>query len=163
MKNITFLLNKKFMIVLFLLAAVFSFGPLQAAPAEKVPKMITLDSLKDKYGAVHFNHSEHVSLAGDCGKCHHQHGSNSSLPCKECHSLSPEQFRKSVINTFIACRNCHDAPDRSNPGMPGLKAAYHEKCFQCHRGMAGIGDDPKACAEMCHAKREQPISKRAGN
>ena len=161
MKNPCFPL-KKILAVLFLVAASALFRPLQAVPADKAPNVVALDSLKDKYGVVHFNHAEHVSLAGDCGKCHHQHGNNSSLPCKECHAISPEQFRKSLSNTFMACRNCHDAPDRSNPGMPGLKAAYHEKCFQCHRGMAGIGEDPKACAETCHEKRDQQTSNRAG-
>lgn len=136
-----------------LLAVCFLVIPsLQAAPA-KSPDVVTIDSLKDKYEAVRFDHAKHTSLAPDCGTCHHTHGTNSSLPCKECHDLSKEQFGNSVIKTFTACKKCHGSFDRSNPGMPGLKVAYHKKCFQCHRGMADIGTDPKACAGICHPKR----------
>lgn len=163
MKSTLSLPIKSALLITIVLLSGFLLGPLQAAQVAKNPKMIVLDSLKDKYGAVHFDHAKHTGLAGDCGTCHHQHGANSALPCKECHALSPEQFRKSVIKNFSACRDCHGTPDRSNPGMPGLQVAYHVKCFQCHRGMADIGTDPKACAEMCHAKAEKSTSSRTGN
>ena len=124
------------------------------------PGVVKLDSISDKYGAVRFDHAKHTALAGDCGMCHHQHGTNGALPCKDCHSLSPANFKNSAVHSFMACKNCHSAYDPSNPGMPGLKTAYHIQCFKCHRGMAGIGEDPKGCAGMCHAKREQKPNKR---
>jgi hypothetical protein len=55
----------------------------------------------------------------------------------------------------MPCKNCHGAFDRDNAGMPGLKEAYHRKCFSCHRGMAGIGTDPKGCARMCHVRQSE--------
>lgn len=112
-----------------------------------------LDSIADKYAGVKFDHEKHSKLAGNCGACHHQHGNSASLPCKECHSLTPENFRNSVNNMFMACKNCHSVTDPANPGMPGLKVAYHRTCMQCHRGMGNVGTDPKGCTEMCHAKK----------
>ena len=140
-------------------------SPAASAPSSvrKAPEVVTLGSLVDKYRAVVFDHAKHMSMAGDCGMCHHQHGTNSSLPCKECHALQPSAFKSSVKGSFIACRTCHGAYDPSNPRMPGLKVAYHRQCFQCHRGMNGVGVDPKGCASMCHAKREPKVGKKASN
>jgi hypothetical protein len=127
------------------------------------PQVVTLSTLTDKYKPVVFDHGKHMAMAGDCGMCHHQHGNNSSLPCKECHALQPSTFKSSAKGGFIACRNCHGAYDPSNPQMPGLKVAYHRQCFQCHRGMNGVGVDPKGCAAMCHAKREPKVGMKARN
>ncbi len=118
------------------------------------PGTVTLDSLASKYEPVLFNHEKHVAIAGDCGKCHHQHGNNASAPCHECHRIAASSFRGSVTGSFMACKNCHGVYDPASPGMPGLKTAYHRQCFQCHLGMADVGVDPKACAVMCHDKRE---------
>ena len=123
--------------------------------AGKNPGVVTLDSISDKYEAVSFDHEKHTSLAGNCGACHHEHGNSGSLPCKDCHAVTPDTFKKSVTNSFVACKNCHVDADRENPAIPGLKVAYHKTCFQCHRGMGNVGVDPKGCAEICHAKKEQ--------
>jgi predicted CXXCH cytochrome family protein len=105
------------------------------------------------YKPVLFNHGKHTSLAPDCGVCHHQHGNNASLSCRECHAMKASSFKNSVTNSFMACKTCHGAYDSSTPGMPGLKVAYHRTCFQCHRGMGEVGADPKGCTIMCHDKR----------
>jgi len=129
-------------------------SPLSAAPGSAAaPRIVKLGSLVDKYGPVLFNHEKHTAVAGDCGKCHHQHGNNASLSCHECHRLTASSFRGSVAGSFTACKNCHGAYDPASPRMPGLKVAYHRQCFQCHRGMADVGVDPKACAAVCHDTR----------
>lgn len=151
------------MIAVFFMLSCFLVVPLLYAAPSAGPGVIMLDSLKDRYDAVRFDHAKHTALAGNCGKCHHEHGDNSSLPCKDCHALTADQFRQSVTRSFVACRGCHGAFDRSNPKMPGLKAAYHNKCFQCHKGMGDVGSDPKGCAVMCHAKSERTISRGTGN
>lgn len=117
-----------------------------------------LDSISDKYEPVKFNHSKHISIAGNCGICHHQHGNSGTLPCRDCHSVSPSTFQNSVVNGFMSCKNCHGVFNPNMPGMPGLKVAYHRTCFQCHRGMGNVGIDPKGCTQMCHAKKEQRVS-----
>lgn len=126
----------------------------RALYAGKTPDIVKLDSLVNEYEPVVFNHATHTFIAGDCGKCHHQHGNSGALPCKDCHSVAPSNFKNSVVNNFMACKNCHGTYNPSVPRMPGLKVAYHQICFQCHRGMGNVGTDPKGCAMMCHAKKE---------
>lgn len=127
--------------------------------AGEAPTTTTLDSLSDKYEPVIFDHAKHESIAGDCGTCHHQHGNFGTLPCKECHALTPSVFRNSATGSFTACRSCHGPYDPSNPGMPGLKSAYHQQCFQCHRGMGDIGKSPTGCTNMCHGRKRPSTQK----
>jgi hypothetical protein len=129
---------------------IFYAMSLHAGMTGEAPTTATLDSLSNKYGPVMFDHAKHTGLAGNCGTCHHQHGNFSALPCKECHELDTALFRNSAVNKFMACKNCHGPYDPSNPGMPGLKTAYHQQCFQCHRGMGDVGINPKGCINMCH-------------
>jgi hypothetical protein len=104
---------------------------------------------------------KHISIAGDCGVCHHQHGKNAALPCGECHSVKASTFKATATGGFIACKNCHGAYDPATPQMPGLKVAYHRQCFECHRGMGEVGVNPKGCALMCHDKRDQKVGLKA--
>jgi hypothetical protein len=125
-----------------------------------MPGTRVLDSLKDAYAPVKFDHGKHTMIAGSCSACHHEHAMGEGLPCKQCHALTPETFKRSAVHSFMPCKNCHGAFDRDNASMPGLKTAYHRTCFTCHRGMGGIGMDPKGCTGICHAKRaEQANSK----
>ncbi len=129
------------------------------AAAAGGPGMRVLDSIKDAYSPVKFDHAKHTAIAASCAACHHEHKMGDGLPCKQCHKLSPETFRKSVTNSFMPCKNCHGTFDRDNAAMPGLKTAYHRQCFQCHRGMGNIGANPKGCTEICHARKADRISK----
>jgi hypothetical protein len=117
------------------------------------PGIRILNSIQKTYGPVTFDHRKHVSIAGSCGTCHHEHSMGEGLPCKQCHSVTPAVFKESVSHSFLSCKSCHGDFDRDNASMPGLRTAYHVQCFTCHRGMAGIGTDPKGCSELCHEKR----------
>ncbi len=128
-------------------------GLKMTADASNLPGMRTLGSISDQYTPVKFDHPKHVMIAGNCAACHHQHQDSKKLNCMDCHAISPETFKSSVKNSFLACSACHGAPDAGNPSVPGLKVAYHKQCFSCHRGMGNIGADPKGCTEICHAKR----------
>ena len=149
--------------ILFILVAggmVFLAVSLYAGSAAKPPDVITLDSLTDKYESVVFTHEKHAMVAGNCGTCHHEHGDYGKLPCKSCHALEANAFKNSVTHNFTACKSCHTAYAPENPKMPGLKVAYHDKCFQCHKDMGKVGKDPKGCTELCHAKRDVTPSKK---
>ena len=141
------------LMVCFCLAgtAFVSFG--SDMPGDRV-----LDSLKDAYSPVKFDHAKHTMIAGNCSTCHHEHGNSEALPCKQCHALTPATFKNSAVHGFMPCKNCHGAFDRDNAAMPGLKTAYHRRCFSCHRGMGNIGTDPKGCTEMCHTKRPDKVA-----
>jgi hypothetical protein len=151
-------MNKSFFVIFLIGVCLFIAAPVFAETPAKPPEAITLDSISDKFEPVIFTHERHASMASNCETCHHEHGNSGSLPCKDCHSISPSVFKDSVTRSFLACKNCHGTYSPSKPGMPGLKVAYHSKCFQCHRGMSDVGIDPKGCAELCHARKEVKIN-----
>ncbi len=115
-----------------------------------LPTKLTLGSLSKIYEPVPFNHSEHVSAAGNCADCHHQHGSVQVQACVECHRIDSSVFKKNVdAAKFKACGECHTPSGR--PGIVGLKTAYHKACFKCHKEDVGGGvKNLKGCTEMCH-------------
>jgi hypothetical protein len=143
-------------VISFCLIAAAQIGAAADAPGVRI-----LDSIRDAYTPVKFDHPKHVSIAGSCAACHHEHSMGDGLPCKQCHKISPETFKNSVTQSFMPCKNCHGAFDRDNAAMPGLKTAYHKQCFKCHRGMGNIGMDPKGCAELCHARKLDKVGKNA--
>ena len=148
-------------VLLGLILFVFPSAKAETGGSAAAPGIVTLDSLVKEYKPVRFDHEKHTAIAGDCGKCHHQHGNNSSLPCQECHAIKAQSFKSSVKGNFMACKNCHGAYDPATPAMPGLKTSYHRQCFQCHWGMGEVGASPKGCTVMCHDKRDQKTSAKA--
>lgn len=115
-----------------------------------LPKDVILGSLSNIYEPVLFNHSGHVSTAGGCVDCHHQHGTVEVQSCSECHRFDPSVFKKNVIAGRVkACGMCHLAAEQ--PGRVGLKTAYHKACFKCHKADVGSGvKNLTGCTEMCH-------------
>jgi hypothetical protein len=133
-------------------------GGLNASPvrAEGVskPGTIVLKYLVNQYGPVTFNHEMHVAIAGNCGTCHHQHDEKVKAGCTECHALNAGAFKPSAKKGFAACSSCHSDPMPDMPEMPGLKVAFHKKCFSCHVGMNDLGSSPEACTKTCLAKKK---------
>jgi hypothetical protein len=120
------------------------------------PGTVVLGSLEDKYEPVRFDHAMHTAyFAKSCGDCHHEHGGYESQPCKGCHDLGADDFKGTVVQSFMSCKSCHGEFNPSVPGMPGLKVAYHKQCFGCHRGMGNVGKSPSGCTEQCHAGKKQ--------
>lgn len=144
----------KKMVVSISICLMISMLAIYATGADNI---FILNSISDKYQAVRFNHTKHIDLAGNCGTCHHEHGDNSSLPCKNCHSINNTTFKNSIVNGFMACKNCHGTINPDNPSIPSLKVAYHRACFKCHRGMGEVGLDPKGCTVMCHAEKIKKV------
>jgi len=152
---------KKVILAISALAVLFGVSPSIGAGSGtggKMPQVIVLGSIAKTYEPVKFNHASHVSNAGACADCHHQHGNGQSLACGECHAIDASAFKKSVkLAKMRPCGECHSASyPVGDPGRPGLKVAYHRACFKCHRGDVGsVGQDPKGCGEMCHVPRAQ--------
>jgi hypothetical protein len=91
-------------------------------------------------GAVKFDHTAHVKVAGKCDVCHH--ASKPEKPLK-----SPQQ----------ACADCHTKPP-TPPVTTSLQAAFHNPtataglCIDCHKRQNASGKaTPVKCAE-CHQK-----------
>ncbi|WP_243370504.1 cytochrome c3 family protein [Geotalea sp. SG265] len=119
-----------------------------------LPDRIALDSLKNLYDSVQFNHAGHIRLLKDCAGCHHHTTGNlvEDANCVRCHQNSSE-------TKVVACRGCHAAQPFSaeaqrkkqaemklyHQDKPGLKGAYHLNCMGCHQKMGG----PTGCKD-CH-------------
>lgn len=133
-------------------------GPAAAGGVAKgrVPGSLVLGNLSERFAPVRFDHAGHVEMAGGCGECHHQHGRERGTSCRECHALDASAFRGSFdAGKFRPCGECHAAaPRAAADDRPGLTAAYHRACFGCHRELGSVGEDPKGCAETCHASKE---------
>ena len=90
----------------------------EKAGVGNVPKVLLLGSLSQVYEPVRFNHSGHVSTAGGCADCHHQHGSADVRSCKECHRIDPSVFQKNVNAGMLKpCRECHTASAKPGSGI----------------------------------------------
>jgi len=92
---------------------------------------VILDELESVYYPVYFNHEKHAQMSqmsGGCENCHH------FIPPSAGHP---------------ACKECHPAGQgRVGKGPPGLKAAYHHQCMDCHEQW-----DTEAHCEVCHRKK----------
>jgi Class III cytochrome C family len=91
-------------------------------------------------GAVKFEHTAHLKVAGRCGVCHH--ASKPQKPLK-----SPQE----------ACTDCHTNP-ATPPVTTKLQAAFHNPtattglCIDCHKTEDASGKAaPVKCAD-CHKK-----------
>jgi len=123
-------------------------------PRGRMPGTITLRTLSSEYAPVVFDHAAHLGEAEGCGQCHHRHDPGTAAGCEGCHSLDPPGSGTAVRAARVRpCGQCHPAaPSRTDLSRPALKAAYHRVCFRCHREVGSVGEDPKGCTEMCHAR-----------
>jgi hypothetical protein len=123
-----------------------------------LPDTVILDKLVNLYQGAEFDHEMHTEIAEDCTLCHHH---SVGIPatdekCARCHNT------ESVLER-VACGDCHAvepfsaqylSEKEAETGLyhvdkPGLKAAYHLNCLNCHVEMGG----PEGC-EDCHERTE---------
>jgi hypothetical protein len=92
--------------------------------------VMVLDDMEKVYEPVYFNHDKHAQMSemgGGCEDCHHFIPPTSGHPaCEECHR--PEGLKGKI--------------------QPGLKAAYHQQCLNCHSAW-----DTDVHCEFCHRKK----------
>jgi len=120
------------------------------------PDSVEIDSLKNLYTAVQFDHAAHLDMA-ECADCHHHTtGSGPAAPtCARCHDGTEE-------TDSVSCSDCHAAepfihenliklenPEIFHVDKPGLKGAYHINCLGCHQEV----DGPTGCQD-CHQMTE---------
>lgn len=123
-------------------------APAQAKLAQ--PDTVEIGSLSKQYMPVSFNHSAHVdylkdAAKGDLAKAFH---SEAGTLCQGCHHNTPADMAPPK------CGTCHAKPFSSDePKRPGLMAAYHIQCIQCHKAM---NVEPVAATDCkgCHAPKK---------
>ena len=145
---------KQTLITLMLALLLVATGGL--AQAVEMPDQVSLDTMAELFDGVEFDHAMHTDLGEDCSACHHHTTGTGTLDerCVSCHAESEE-----VVP--VSCRGCHVADPFSaehinrkaqdvyqfHVDTPGLKAAYHWSCVNCHAEMGG----PTDCQD-CHAR-----------
>lgn len=109
------------------------------------PAMVILNELEDLYLPVPFDHKGHAEMA------------QMTRGCAVCHHYTPEGAAVQP-----ACKTCHEvSPLRADMHKPGLKAAYHRQCLNCHREWSHetaceVCHQPKAGRSPRDRKREAP-------
>ena len=126
--------------------------PLRATvPADRIPETVTLRKLSDQYEAVTLPHRKIVLKLAQVNQTSqlaaYYHKDPLTL-CQGCHHNSP------ISLTPPQCGSCHGKSSEAlNLTRPGLLAAYHQQCIECHDTM-GIEKPASRDCTACHAKRK---------
>jgi hypothetical protein len=150
---------KPFKIIAFIVLVLAVSLPLSGQARNlELPDTVMLDQLVHLYEGVEFDHEYHTEIVDDCTGCHHHSVGipTTNEKCAKCHSS------EDVLDT-VACVDCHAVEpfsaeylsqkeadkDAYHQDKPGLKAAYHLNCLNCHIAAGG----PEGC-EDCHERTE---------
>lgn len=117
---------------------------------EDIPETVVIDALSDKYEPVKLPHRKIVTSMVDKIKTNQLanffHSENGTV-CQGCHHNSPAAKKPPK------CISCHSKPfNAKDPFKPGLIAAYHRQCMECHKAM-GIAKPVATDCTACHQKK----------
>ncbi len=118
---------------------------------DQIPETVTIKHLSNDYDPVTLPHRKMVlKLAEGAAKSKmaaYFHAEPTTL-CQGCHHNSPATVKPPQ------CGSCHGrSSDALNLNRPGLMAAYHQQCIQCHDKMGLEKPGSRECT-ACHAKRK---------
>jgi hypothetical protein len=119
-------------------------------PVEDIPETVTIKALSKQYDPVKLPHRKIVQTLVKniqdsrlAGYFHRDPGT----VCQGCHHNSPAAKKPP------GCASCHGQPfDSRNLFKPGLQAAYHLQCMECHRDM-GIEKPAATNCTGCHKEK----------
>jgi hypothetical protein len=117
---------------------------------QDIPETVMIDTLMNKYEPVKLPHRKIVqSMVVNINNnklanfFHHEKGT----VCQGCHHNSP------AAKEPPKCISCHGKPfNAKDPFKPGLMAAYHRQCMECHKAM-GIKKPVSTDCTACHQKK----------
>jgi hypothetical protein len=117
---------------------------------EDIPETVDIKELTNKYEPVKLPHRKIVNTMVNKIKnnrlanyFHHEKGT----VCQGCHHNSPAAKKPPK------CVSCHSTPfNEKDPFKPGLMAAYHRQCMECHKAM-GIKKPVATDCAACHQKK----------
>lgn len=119
-------------------------------PVKDIPYTVVIGDIANEYEPSRFTHARHVGsllkrIDGD--KLAAAFHTDPASVCGACHHRTPPSA------TPPKCGSCHAREvDKSNPGRPVLKAAYHLQCMGCHKAMNVSRPQNTSCA-VCHKER----------
>jgi hypothetical protein len=92
----------------------------------------------------------HVNIFGPATFAAHEMGPD-IVSCQTCHHYSDRPG---------PCGECHSAPfNADDPTMPGIKAAYHQRCANCHTEAL---NGPMTCVN-CHSENPEQAEFKKGS
>ena len=117
---------------------------------QDIPETVSINTLSDKYEPVKLPHRKIVQTMVKkiennqlANFFHYEKGT----VCQGCHHNSP------AAKTPPKCISCHSKPfNAKDPFKPGLVAAYHRQCMECHEVM-GIAKPVSTNCTACHQKK----------
>jgi hypothetical protein len=117
---------------------------------EEIPETVAIKALTNEYEPVKLPHRKIVNTLFNnirnnklANYFHHEKGT----VCQGCHHNSP------ATNKPPNCASCHGKPfNEKDPFKPGLKAAYHRQCMECHKAM-DIKKPVSTNCTTCHPKK----------
>ncbi len=112
-----------------------------------IPETVTIKEISSQYGPVEMPHRFIITSLMNGIKDSKLAGTfhDTGTLCQGCHHNSP------ASKIPPRCISCHSAPfDENNPLKPGLKAAFHQQCMDCHAEMGIEAPLSTSCTE-CHA------------
>jgi len=115
-----------------------------------IPENVKIGALMNKYEPVKLPHRKIVNTLFNNIKdnklanyFHHEKGTI----CQGCHHNSPASKKPPK------CASCHGQPfNEKDPFKPGLMAAYHRQCMECHKEMGIIQPVATKCT-ACHREK----------
>jgi hypothetical protein len=116
----------------------------------EIPENVEIKALSSTYGPVRLPHRKIVQKLFDNIKgdklVEYFHADKATL-CQGCHHNSPPAEKPPT------CSSCHGQPfDERDRFKPGLMAAYHRQCMECHKQM-GIEKPVVTDCVACHQKK----------
>lgn len=136
-----------------------SEAPKLGPVSDGLPEKVRIEVLSKEFRPVDFAHAQHLqklraAIGRKAAGLQGMHAKD-GLECAACHHHSP---RLKEGMTPPRCVSCHPAnqPDGVTimpDGRPLLKAAYHQRCMDCHTRMKL--EKPRATdCQACHIKRD---------
>ena len=125
---------------------------------EDVPETFDIDVIQDELDPVEFPHTEIIykmnNVIGNDKLANVFHGDD-PVVCAACHHHSPLGEKPPT------CAKCHADPfDPREPNKPGIRAAFHIQCIECHRDMQDMEGielpDYRDCAG-CHKDEDAAL------
>ncbi|VEN73398.1 High-molecular-weight cytochrome c [Candidatus Desulfarcum epimagneticum] len=121
---------------------------------DEIPEKVRIDSMSDEYEPVDMPHGKIILKLSENIKNNklalYFHRDKTTL-CQGCHHNSPPSQKPP------GCAECHGKPfDEKDISKPGLKAAYHMQCMECHR----IMDIQKPASTDCLGCHDEKKSKK---
>jgi hypothetical protein len=125
--------------------------PLSAMyPDSDIPEMVEINAIKDQYASVKLPHRKIIrTLSNNIkdNKLVAYFHADKNILCQGCHHHSPAAKKPP------SCASCHGRPfDERDPSKPGLMAAYHRQCMECHEAMNLEKPVATDCV-ACHPKK----------